>query len=38
MDAARSTKYYGAKKVHLAYRRDFSDMTATKAEISEVEY
>lgn len=33
MDAARSVKYYGAKEVYVAYRRDFSDMTATKAEI-----
>lgn len=35
MDAARSAKYYGAKNVYLAYRRDFSDMTATKAEIND---
>lgn len=35
MDAARSAKYYGAKDVLIAYRRDFSDMTATKAEINE---
>lgn len=36
MDAARSAKYYGAKNVYLAYRRDFSDMTATKVEINDV--
>lgn len=35
MDAARSAKYYGAKKVDIAYRRDFSDMTATKVEIND---
>ncbi|MCR8746243.1 NAD(P)-dependent oxidoreductase [Romboutsia lituseburensis] len=33
MDAARSAKYYGAKEVHVVYRRDFSDMAATKVEI-----
>lgn len=36
MDAARSAKYYGAKDVYVAYRRDFSDMSATKAEIGDV--
>ena len=35
MDASRSAKYYGAKDVYVAYRRDFEDMTATKAEIKE---
>lgn len=35
MDAARSAKHYGAKNVKVAYRRDFSDMTATKAEIND---
>lgn len=35
MDAARSAKYYGAKDVHVVYRRDFEDMTATKHEITE---
>ncbi|RDY24562.1 NAD(P)-dependent oxidoreductase [Romboutsia maritimum] len=35
MDAARSAKYYGSKEVHVAYRRDFEDMTATKHEIQE---
>ncbi|QJA08078.1 NAD(P)-dependent oxidoreductase [Romboutsia sp. CE17] len=35
MDAARSAKYYGAKKVYITYRRDFEDMTATKHEINE---
>lgn len=35
MDAARSAKHYGSKDVHIAYRRDFSDMTATKHEIHE---
>ncbi len=35
IDAARSAKYYGAEDVYIAYRRDFSDMTATKAEIAD---
>lgn len=35
MDAARSAKHYGSKNVYVAYRRDFEDMTATKAEIKE---
>ena len=35
MDAARSSKYYGAKEVYIAYRRDFSDMSATKLEIDD---
>ena len=35
MDAARSAKYYGAEEVHICYRRDEEDMTATKAEILE---
>lgn len=35
MDAARSAKYFGSDEVHIAYRRDVSDMTATKHEISE---
>ncbi|MGL5754709.1 MAG: NAD(P)-dependent oxidoreductase [Paraclostridium sp.] len=35
MDASRSTKYYGAKNVHLVYRRDFCDMSATKSEIND---
>ena len=35
MDAARSAKYYGSKDVFIAYRRDFNNMTATKAEINE---
>lgn len=35
MDAARSAKYYGVKDVYVAYRRDFSDMSATKAEIGD---
>lgn len=35
MDAARSAKYYGSKNVHITYRRDFCDMTATKHEIHE---
>ena len=35
MDAARSAKYYGAKNVTVVYRKDFEDMTATKAEINE---
>ena len=33
MDAARSAKFYGAKDVKVAYRKDFCDMKATKAEI-----
>lgn len=35
MDAARSAKYYGAKEVIVAYRKDFKDMSATKHEINE---
>lgn len=35
MDASRSAKHYGSKDVYVAYRRDFDDMTATKAEIHE---
>lgn len=35
MDAARSAKYYGAKEVHICYRRGEEDMTATKKEIQE---
>lgn len=35
MDAARSAKYFGSDEVYVAYRRDVSDMTATKHEISE---
>lgn len=35
MDAARSAKFNGAKNVHVYYRRDFEDMTATKHEIEE---
>lgn len=35
MDAARSAKYYGAKEVYVAYRRGFSNMSATKAEIED---
>lgn len=35
MDAARSAKYYGSEEVYVAYRRDISDMTATKHEIKE---
>lgn len=35
IDAARSAKFYGAKNVTIAYRRDFENMTATKAEIKE---
>ena len=35
MDASRSAKHYGSKDVYVAYRRDFEDMTATKAEIHE---
>ena len=35
MDAARSAKHYGSKDVFVAYRRDFDNMTATKAEIHE---
>lgn len=35
MDAARSAKYYGSSEVYITYRRDFSDMTATKHEIQE---
>lgn len=35
MDAARSAKFYGAKNVHIYYRRDFEDMPATKHEIQE---
>lgn len=37
MDAARSAKYYGSKNVSIYYRRDVSDMTATKHEISEAQ-
>lgn len=35
MDAARSSKYFGANEVYVAYRRGFENMTATKHEISE---
>ncbi|MBO3446286.1 NAD(P)-dependent oxidoreductase [Clostridium sp. CCUG 7971] len=35
MDAARSAKYFGSNDVHIVYRRDVSDMSATKHEISE---
>lgn len=35
MDVARSAKHYGSKDVFVAYRRDFDNMTATKAEIHE---
>lgn len=35
MDASRSAKHYGSRDVYVAYRRDFEDMTATKAEIHE---
>ena len=35
MDVARSAKFNGSKNVHVYYRRDFSDMTATKHEIQE---
>lgn len=35
MDAARSAKFNGSKEVFVAYRRDFEDMTATKAEIND---
>lgn len=35
MDASRSAKHYGSKDVYVAYRRDFDNMTATKAEIHE---
>lgn len=35
MDAARSAKYYGSKEVTIVYRKDFENMTATKAEIEE---
>ena len=35
MDASRTAKHYGAKEVTVVYRKDFEDMTATKAEIAE---
>ncbi|MPN51146.1 Glutamate synthase [NADPH] small chain [bioreactor metagenome] len=35
MDAARTAKYYGAKEVTVAYRKDFQHMTATNAEIED---
>ena len=35
MDASRTAKKYGAKEVTVVYRKDFEDMTATKAEIAE---
>lgn len=35
MDAARTAKYYGAKEVTVAYRKDFEHMTATNAEIED---
>lgn len=35
MDAARSAKRYGADEVTIAYRKDFCDMKACKAEIEE---
>lgn len=35
MDAARTAKYYGAKNVTVVYRKDFEDMSATKAEIND---
>lgn len=37
MDAARTAKYFESNEVHIAYRRDISDMTATKHEISEAQ-
>ena len=35
MDAARTAKHHGASNVTVVYRKDFEDMTATKAEIKE---
>ena len=35
MDASRTAKKYGVKEVTVVYRKDFEDMTATKAEIAE---
>ncbi|WP_305303377.1 NAD(P)-dependent oxidoreductase [Romboutsia ilealis] len=35
MDAARTAKYHGVKNVTVVYRKDFEDMTATKAEIND---
>jgi NADPH-dependent glutamate synthase beta subunit-like oxidoreductase len=35
MDAARTAKHHGASNVTVGYRKDFEDMTATKAEIKE---
>ncbi|MDA3733983.1 NAD(P)-dependent oxidoreductase [Niameybacter massiliensis] len=35
MDAARTAKRQGAKEVTIVYRKDFSDMPATKVEIKE---
>ena len=35
MDAARTAKYHCVKNVTVVYRKDFEDMTATKAEIND---
>ena len=37
MDAARTAKKHGSEEVHVIYRRDFEDMTATKHEINKAQ-